>query len=202
MGIAGFPSQSAGPWSEVYPPHCTVCLSTDPSPSLYTHCVMKQNDVFKVMTYSHCTGTGPEQVQGTAPGAMGTNILYRNVHTGLRQGKEPGPIVSYCARWVSRICPGSVFMQREEAINILTLDRSSVIRNFAFVQKPFQLTCRNGQFKIFEKTIDSKMNVWFGQFNFLISGYSSKMEVGVNSWVLYYSFQVKIFKIIKYIILS
>ena len=28
---------------------------------------------------------------------MGTTILYRNVHTGLRQRKEPEPIVSYCA---------------------------------------------------------------------------------------------------------
>ena len=48
-----------------------------------------------VMTYSHCTGTG--QVQETGPTAKGPNILYRNVHTGPRQGKEPGSIVSYCA---------------------------------------------------------------------------------------------------------
>ena len=30
-------------------------------------------------------------------GPMGPNILYRNVHTGLTQGKEPEAIVSYCA---------------------------------------------------------------------------------------------------------
>ena len=34
--------------------------------------------------------------------------LYRNVHTGLRQGKEPGSIVSYYAGPVSRACPGTV----------------------------------------------------------------------------------------------
>ena len=75
------------------------------------------------MAYSHCTGPGQVQgigqaqggtgtgwdryrerdrhrvglgqVQGTVPGAMDTNMLYRNVHTGPRQGKEPGSIVSY-----------------------------------------------------------------------------------------------------------
>ena len=46
-----------------------------------------------IMAYSHCTGTGPGQVQGTRPGPMGTNILSRNVPC-LRQGKEPGSIVS------------------------------------------------------------------------------------------------------------
>ena len=44
------------------------------------------------MAYSHCTGTEPEQVQGTEPGAMGPNISHWS-----RQGNEPGSIVSYCA---------------------------------------------------------------------------------------------------------
>ena len=45
------------------------------------------------MVYSHCTGTGQGQVQGTGLAPMGPNALYRNVHTG----QEPGLIVSYCA---------------------------------------------------------------------------------------------------------
>ena len=49
------------------------------------------------MAYSHCTGMGPGQVQGMGPGKMGINMMYRNVHNGPRQGKEPGSIVSYCA---------------------------------------------------------------------------------------------------------
>ena len=36
---------------------------------------------------------------------MGSNIL-RNVHTSPRQGKGPGPIVSYCSSFVS--CNGQV----------------------------------------------------------------------------------------------
>ena len=34
-----------------------------------------------LMAYSHCTGPGPEQVQGMGLGAMGLNILYRSVPT-------------------------------------------------------------------------------------------------------------------------
>ena len=49
------------------------------------------------MAYSHGTGPGLGQVQGVGPGTMGTNILHRNVHTGLRQGQEPESIISYCA---------------------------------------------------------------------------------------------------------
>ena len=50
----------------------------------------------------------PGQVQGMGLGAMGTNMLCRNVHTGLRQGKESGSIVSYCADPVPCTCPGPV----------------------------------------------------------------------------------------------
>ena len=44
---------------------------------------------------------------------MGPNILHRNVHTGPRRGKEPGPIVFYCAGPVARSCPGPVPVQCE-----------------------------------------------------------------------------------------
>ena len=44
------------------------------------------------MAYSHCTGQGPEQQQGPGMGLMGSNILYRNVHTGPGQGQEPEPL--------------------------------------------------------------------------------------------------------------
>ena len=49
------------------------------------------------MAYSQCMGMGPGQVQGTGPGAIGPNILHRNIHTGLTLGKQPGSIVSCCA---------------------------------------------------------------------------------------------------------
>ena len=47
-----------------------------------------------VKAYSHCTGTGPGQVWGTGLGAMGPNILFRNVQIGLMARShctEPGP---------------------------------------------------------------------------------------------------------------
>ena len=37
---------------------------------------------------------------------MDSNILERNVYTGLRQGQGPGPIVSYCSS--STPCIGPV----------------------------------------------------------------------------------------------
>ena len=63
------------------------------------------------MDYSHCTETGSGQVQGMGPGAMDTDMLYRNVQTGPRQGKEPGSIVSCCASTVPCTCPGPVLAQ-------------------------------------------------------------------------------------------
>ena len=68
---------------------------------------------FSIMVYSHCTGTGPGQVQATGPRAMSPNILYRNVHTGPKQGKEPGHIVSYCAGPCPYICLSPVLVQCE-----------------------------------------------------------------------------------------
>ena len=61
-----------------------------------------------IMAYSHCNWTGPGQIQGMWLGAMGPNIWYRNVHTGLKQGKEPGSIVSCCTGPVSCTCPAPV----------------------------------------------------------------------------------------------
>ena len=71
-----------------------------------------------LMAYSHCTGIGPGQVLGTELGLMGPDILYRNIHTGLRQGKEPVPIVSYCAGPIPSTCPGPVPVQCEQAITV------------------------------------------------------------------------------------
>ena len=57
----------------------------------------------RLMAHSQC---GPGQVQGEDPGLMVHNKLYRNVHTVLRQGQEPGPIVSH---YISSIpCPTPV----------------------------------------------------------------------------------------------
>ena len=57
--------------------------------------------------------TGLGQVQRTRPGAVDSGILNSNVHTGLRQGKEPGSIVSYCDGPVPCTCPGPVPVQCE-----------------------------------------------------------------------------------------
>ena len=70
-----------------------------------------RNDLFTLqsfMVYWHCTGTRLGQVQGTGLGLVGPNILLRNVLTGPRQGKEPGPIVSRCACPVLCTCPDPV----------------------------------------------------------------------------------------------
>ena len=64
------------------------------------------------MAYSHCMGTGLGHVQRTRPGAVGSNMLNSDVHTGLRQGKEPGSIVT---------CTCPVPMQCESAIIVLLL---------------------------------------------------------------------------------
>ena len=49
------------------------------------------------MVFSHSTGRGPETGQGLERGPVDSNMLCRNAHTHLlRQGQEPGPIVSYC----------------------------------------------------------------------------------------------------------
>ena len=39
---------------------------------------------------SNSTGTG--QVQGNRLRLTGSSMLYRNAHTGLKQGKEPDPL--------------------------------------------------------------------------------------------------------------
>ena len=54
----------------------------------------EQEAIDTMMANSHCTGTGAGQVQGQT-WIKSSNILFRNVHTGPQQGKEPRPIVSY-----------------------------------------------------------------------------------------------------------
>ena len=49
-----------------------------------------------LMVLSYCTGTGPVQGQEPGTGSMGSNMSYRNVHTGLRKGQRRALIVSYC----------------------------------------------------------------------------------------------------------
>ena len=68
---------------------------------------------FRLMAHSHCPGTELGQVQEVGLGLMGPNILYRNVHTGLRQEQEPEPIVSYCAGPVPCTCSVPVPVQCE-----------------------------------------------------------------------------------------
>ena len=70
------------------------------------------------MVYSHCIGPGPETEPSIGPGSMGSNISCRNVHTGLKQGQGPLPIVFYCASPVS--CTRSGPVQCELAIRPTT----------------------------------------------------------------------------------
>ena len=48
------------------------------------------------LVYSYCMGLGAGMGPGTGSGLMASITLHRNVHTGPRQGRGPGPIVSYC----------------------------------------------------------------------------------------------------------
>ena len=48
------------------------------------------------------------QVQGTGLGLMGPKKIYKNVHTGSRQGKEPEPIVVLVQFPVPILVPRSV----------------------------------------------------------------------------------------------
>ena len=45
--------------------------------------------------------------QGLGLESVGFNIVSRNVQTGLRQGQEVGPIVSYCPSPISCTTPGT-----------------------------------------------------------------------------------------------
>ena len=49
------------------------------------------------MVYSDCKGPSPGTGLGMRLVSMGSNILCRNVHISLRQGKGSGSIVSYYA---------------------------------------------------------------------------------------------------------
>ena len=73
--------------------------------TLNVNIVKRIVDTF-IKAYSHSTERAPEQVQETEMGLMVPTILYRNVHTVLRQGKELGSIVSYCAGPVPSLGPG------------------------------------------------------------------------------------------------
>ena len=83
---------------------------------IYLEMYVKPFLASSIMAYSHCTGPG--QVQGTGPGAVGPNMLYRNALTGPRQRKEPGSIASFCAGPVPYTCPGPVPVQCEQAITL------------------------------------------------------------------------------------
>ena len=76
---------------------------------VYWEMIAFQN-VTPAMAYSHCTTTGPVQDREWEKGSMGSNISWRNVHTGLRQGQGPGSIVSYCSNFVpcTGLVPGPV----------------------------------------------------------------------------------------------
>ena len=60
------------------------CYMNMPMCSFSTEQNLNLQMPLRLVAYSHCTGTGPEQIWGMGPGAMGpNNILYRNVHTSV-----------------------------------------------------------------------------------------------------------------------
>ena len=71
--------------------------------------------VAAVMTYSHCTGPGPGpgQIQEMGKELMGSNILYRSVHTGMTLGHEPDPLSSVVPVPFSVPVPCSVKMSHD-----------------------------------------------------------------------------------------
>ena len=51
---------------------------------------------------------------------MESTLRYGNVHTGLRPGMGPEPIVSYCASLVPCTGPSPVLVQCDLAISLVT----------------------------------------------------------------------------------
>ena len=71
------------------------------------------------MARLRCTESGAGVGVETGTATMGSYVLYRDVHTALRQGQEPDPLslvvlVSCCAGPIP--CPSPPSMQREQAI--------------------------------------------------------------------------------------
>ena len=95
-------------WNSDFPCEITFAYCAAKATNCYSCfafvAVHSYNTKITFMVYSHCTGTEPGQVHEMGPRAVGTNILYRNVHTGPRQGKEPGSIVSYCVDPLPSTC--------------------------------------------------------------------------------------------------
>ena len=60
----------------------------------YSSCLwcFNLNVCTKLMAPSHCTATGTGAGQGTGLWSRGSNIWWRNVYTGIRQGQGPRPI--------------------------------------------------------------------------------------------------------------
>ena len=49
---------------------------------------------------------------------MGSTVRCRNVHAGRRQGRRPGPIISYCASPIPYIGPCPILVQHDYTISL------------------------------------------------------------------------------------
>ena len=74
-----------------------------------------------VMAYSHCKGTGPGQIRGMAPGAVGTNMLYRNVHTFWDRGRNQDPLFPIVLVQFPVPVPDPIAAQCEQPITLYSL---------------------------------------------------------------------------------
>ena len=86
--------------------------------NMHTTCFIK-----KLLSNSNdCTFTLHGNRTGTEyRDQMETIVPCRTVHTGLRQGQVPGPIVSYCASSVPCPGPGPILVQCEWGISLVRL---------------------------------------------------------------------------------
>ena len=64
-----------------------------------------------LMAHTHCMGPEVGTGQGTGLGMMAFYIMLCTVHTTLRLGKEPEPIVSYCTSPSPCVGPGPIPVQ-------------------------------------------------------------------------------------------
>ena len=85
-----------------------------------------------VMAYSHCTGkgTGRVQVHGAGLKTMGPYLLYRNVHTDLRQGRNQDPLFLIVPVPVRFPCSVNHKRVRDDCLELLGNWTSLPCKNF------------------------------------------------------------------------
>ena len=104
-------------------PHTHTCTQTHTQTHAHTH------TTHTAVPFLCLIHRKPGQVQRMGPGSMGPKILYRNVHTAPRQGKELFPIVLVplptpvsalfpCRIYISHNCPFPWLTDFKKSTNI------------------------------------------------------------------------------------